>query len=368
MKKKIHIIVAGMTATSFLMLNACQSSGEAWSTKDQSITSGSNPTLNQDPDPIAVNTDAADGGALREAAIDLLREASAASDPLLRANAIEAMHHAPESIEPFVQAGLGDENRGVRFIAAMTAGKLQLESLSNLVYPLLQDESPSVQAAAIYALHRCGERVNPGPLAQMLESSNPEVKANAAMVLGELGNDSAVPMLRNAVGRGLSRVSEARTQIVDLQIAEAMVKLGDDRQLEVIRATLFAPAEQGELVALACQMVASIGDVRAVPNLLQLALRDGQRRLPAEVRMAATHALAQLDPAQAPLEVPMEFVDSNRFEHRAQAALTLGAISDEQSLSALRQLLNDDHPMVQVFAAGGILQAAPEAESLPEVP
>lgn len=333
----------------------CADSGQAWSTKQDSIFTFGEPTLNAPQ--FAVETVAGyDRQNLRRSAIRLLDEASLSQDPVLRANAIEAMHYAPERLDPFVRRGLVDDNRGVRFIAAMTLGKFQMKDLAHLARPLLLDESQSVKAAAIYALHRCGEQVDLNPLADMLRSSNPEVKANAALIIGELGNRSAAPMLRNAVGRNMERVSPARAQVVDLQLAEAMVKLGDERQLEVIRASLFAPAEQGEIVALACLMAGRIGDVRAMANLHQLATRTGQRQLPAEVRMAAALAMAQIDPAEAPVDVPLEFVRSERFEHRAQAALTLGAMSDAQSLPTLARLLSDSNPMVQVFAAGGLLQ------------
>jgi HEAT repeat protein len=246
----------------------------------------------------------------------------------------------------------------VRFIAAMTIGDFKLAGAAHLLLPLLHDESSSVRAAAIYALRRCGQNADLSPLAEMVTGSDPEVKANAALVLGKLRNPSAVPLLRSAVGRGMSRVSPARARLVDLQIAEAMVLLGDDRQLDVVRAALFAPAaEQGEIVALACLIAGRIGDERAIPTLLDYATRTGDRRLPAEVRMAATMALASLNPEQTPIEVPLEFVNHQRPAIRAQAALTLGAIPSQQSTAALRRLMGDSDPLVQVSAAAGVLKA-----------
>ncbi len=293
----------------------------------------------------------------RQSAIEILKQAAESDNPLLRANAIESLHYAPEVLESVLQERLADENRGVRFIAVMSVGRFQLKELAPLVYPLRHDDAPSVRAAAIYALTRCGEEVDPTPLASMLLGDVPEAKANAAIVLGELGDSSAIPLLRRAVGRGMSRVSEAQAKIIDLQIAEAMVKLGDDRELEAIRATLFAPAEQGELIALACQMLGRLNDARAAPNLMDLAGREGRRELPAEVRMAATMALAELG-ADAPVTVPLRFASSRDFQQRAQAAVTLGAIQTSGSAQALRQLLTDSNPLVQICAAGGVLRQA----------
>jgi HEAT repeat protein len=327
------------------------STGEPWSTKSSSSVTSAEPL----PVPALIE-DTSQAEELRQASVELLQQASEASNALLRANAIEAMQHAPAHIEPLVRRGLVDDNHGVRFVAAMSVGEQNMVHLAHLLEPLLRDGFGSVQAAAIYGLHRCGSPVDRSPLASMIVSDDPEVRANAAMILGEMGNPSAAPMIRQAAGRGMELVSAARVKMVDLQLAEALVKLGDEREIEVIRAALFAPAEQGEITALACMMCGRLKDERAVPNLVRLARRGGQYRQPAEVRMAATWALARIDPAQAAMSVPLEYAASGQYQLRAQAALTLGEIGDPQALPTLAPMLQDSNPLVQVAAAGGILQ------------
>ncbi|MHC5003797.1 MAG: HEAT repeat domain-containing protein [Planctomycetota bacterium] len=344
-----------------LPLTGCAEStgdGQAWSTRDQSVLGRvpPEPTLQVDPAVPAVT----DASGRRAAAIAVLQEAVDADVPLLRANGIESLQHAPAYLDGAVRRGLADDNRGVRFVAAMTVGRVRLESLSHLLEPLLADPSPSVRAAAIYALNRCGRPADVNPLGVMLLGDDPEVKANAAMVLGELGNPSAVPMLRAARGRGMPRVSAAQARIVDLQIAEAMVKLGADEELEGIRAALFVPPEQGELTALACQICARVGDRAVINNLQDLATRTGAWQQSPEVRMAATMALAELEPSRYLAEIPLEYLPSERPELRAQAALTLGAGGRAEDLSVLTARLGDPNPMVQVSAAAAILQIVPE--------
>ncbi len=352
------LIALGITATltALIFIPGCGDTTEqVWSTRNDSAghaASGWDPAARAIGEPIIVDLEKT---GTRASAIELLRQAVDSTNPLLRANAIEALQSAPEELPKVLPARLADENRGVRFIAVMSVGQHRLTELIPLVLPLVHDEAASVRAAAIYALHACGEDVDPTPLASMLLGEIPEAKANAALILGELGDDSALPLLRTAVGRGMSRVSDAQAKIIDLQIAEAMVKLGDERELEGIRATLFAPAEQGELIALACQMLGRLNDVRAAPNLADLATRAGRREMPAEVRMAATLALAELG-ASAPVEVPLRFAGSTEFSLRAQAAVTLGGIFTSGSSQALRQLLTDSNPLVQIAAAGGILR------------
>jgi HEAT repeat protein len=344
----IRVATAGVLA----LVAGCEisPSGDVWSSKSSS--SVSNPAALAVP---TVHVTPEDQN-LRDTSIALLERAAVAPNALLRANALEAMQHAPDHLAPLVQQGLVDENHGVRFISAMVIGDQEMVYLAHLLEPLLRDPSESVRAAAIYGLHRCGHPVDLTPLAGMVLSDDPEVRGNAAMVLGRLGNPSAAPLIRQAVGRGMELVSEARVKMVDLQLAEALVELGDAHEIEVIRAALFAPPEQGELTALACMICGRLNDHRVVPNLVRLARQTGQSQQPAEVRMTAVWALAQIDPGQATMDVPLAYVGDPQFQLRAQAALTLGAIGDPAALPRLATLLDDNSPLVQVAAAGGILQ------------
>ena len=52
----------------------------------------------------------------------------------------------------------------------------------------------------------------------------------------------------------------------------------------------------------------------------------------------------------------MEYVGSNQFQLRAQAASTLGELGDPIAYAALAKLLQDPNPLVQVAAAGAILR------------
>ncbi len=338
----------GSIVTAVVLSGCMARTGEDWSTKAHSA-----PQTGPLPAPAH---DLSQSDLLRGAALGMLMSASESSYDLLRANAIEAMQFAPDHAEPLVRRGLDDPNRGVRFVAAMTVGQMKMESLASLVEPLLDDGSKSVRAGAMYALKRCGRDVDLSPLAEMIRSDDPEVRANAALVLGELGNPSAAPMIRQAVGTGMARVGAARAKAVDLQLAEALVKLGDEQEMDVIRAALFAPADEGEITALACMMCGRLRDERTVPNLVRLARRTGEFQHPAEVRMAATWALARLASGQAAVEVPMSYATSTEYQLRIQAALTLGEIGAPASLPTLAGLLRDENPLVQVAAAGAILQ------------
>jgi len=327
---------------------------QVFSTRSESVLGREEPEVVVRPiAPPPLRTDPRE---LRANAIDILVLASTSEAPILRANGIEALQLAPAYLDESLRKGLTDTNRGVRFVSAWTVGEQRAKSMASLVEPLLNDPSESVQAAAIYAMHRCGRPVDPTPLGRMLMSSDPEVRGNAAMAIGEIGDPSALPMLDEAVGVASLRAPAARVQLVDLQIAAASVKLGDERDLEVIRAALFAPPERGaELTLLACEIVADLGDLGSVPTLKELASRTGDLQPPAEIRMAAVRALARLEPSRVLSDIPRTYIGSERFELRALAASTLGETRDESNLPIVGTMMGDQSPLVQVSAAKAVL-------------
>ena len=332
---------------------------EAWSTRDRSITPEGAPALADEApaQPVAPGLAVTNSGDARGSAVELLRTAAGSPDALRRAHAIELLAADPELLEPVARRGLVDPNRGVRFVAAMAIGKAKLVNAATLVSPLLDDPSLSVRAAAIYALVRCGQPVDQSPLAEMIRSDDLEVRGNALLVMGELGNPSAIQPILSSIGVGMGRASDARRRIADLQAAEAMAKLGDDQSLEPIRAALFAPSEQSEVIALGCQMAGRLRDERAVPYLQVLAGANGSDARPPEVRLLAVEALGgmqQVDRAQAVAYAKRFMRDKNR-QLRAGAIRVLAASGGDAALPLLEPMLYDKDPLVQVAAAGAIL-------------
>lgn len=301
--------------------------------------------------------DPSDRAQMRATSIRVLERAAASNSPLLRANAIEALSGEPDRVLPIVRLGLGDPNRGVRFTATMMVGRLQMRPLMSLVEPLLADESASVRGAAIYALTRCGRKVDPTPLAGMLLQGTREERGNAALILGRLGNRSAADMLRSAYGSESPTTSRNSVRSVELQIAEAAFRLDRDvKDLELIRAALFSGEGEEELAAFAAQILGELRDEGSLRTLVYIATRD-DRPAPAEVRMAAATAVARIRPDGAPSAPLMAYVGSANPALRAQAAAGLGWFREASVLSTLATLLEDRNAIVQVAAASSILRA-----------
>ena len=304
----------------------------------------------------------------RELALSILLQAARSPDPSQRANSLEALSGERAALKDVLRESLGDPNRGVRFAACMCAGRAKLESMGNLIEPLALDESGSVRAAALFALSRMGRRVDLTPLAALAMSDDPEVRGNAVLVLGELGDPSAIPLVEAVAGRPLKSGDVSRARIVDLQCAEALAKLGQRQALDPIRAALFAPSEQAELIALACQIVGEIRDEGSRGALMRLWNAEGGSLRPPEIRLAAATALARLgEPDMRPVLVMTRMVQSAPDPFiRAQAATALGWIPTPEAQALLAPMLRDRNPYVQISAAGAWLRSDALRGRVPE--
>ena len=95
-----QMIRSSAAMTVVVVLVACAyPQDQVWSTKSQSLWAQGAPALNVGTLPTAEAVE----DELRDAALALLRQAADSSNALLRANAIEALHYAPDQLEPIVR-------------------------------------------------------------------------------------------------------------------------------------------------------------------------------------------------------------------------------------------------------------------------
>lgn len=303
-------------------------------------------------------TDALVISELRERAISGIESAARSADAEVRTNAMEAAAEAPARFEAVLASGLKDGNPAVRTTAAMTVGRLRMKKLAAPVVSIAGDESNYVKAAAIYALERCGEQIDPTPLATiLLNDPSTKVRAHVAYILGELGNPSARGLLRQAAKSNLQRASELDIKLMQLQVTEALVKLGDETGVQAIRAALYpSRPEDLEATALAVQIIGAIKDRGAIDQLIYLAAQKDDKGAPmaAEVRLAVASSLAKMGMREGSFIVE-EYWRSQNPAIRAQCAYVYGWIGGPSALARLDQLLSDTDPRVQVFAAFGVL-------------
>lgn len=328
--------------------------------------------------------------ASRPRAIQQVLASVKGENPIWRANAIEAAQHMPERLLPLVQLAMDDSDPAVRYAALVTVGQLKIAPLAGVARRLRNDKTRTVQAAALFALHQLGEEVNLSPLFPMLISDKPGLRANVAMLLGMIGEVSAVPMLVEAAQLPLNRVSPEVSAIVRLQMSEAVVTLLDhsnntfarearEDALMTLRAAVFS--QSFEVAVLSVTMLGRLGDVQMrVPIETIFEPDDPRDMAPIELRLAAAEYTARIGRPRG-LEVVLKATSSRITPVRAQAALTLGLFDQPRAAQRLTALLDDTQEMVRLSAAASILRTLgestkaaaatntlPDDASLPKVP
>lgn len=296
---------------------------------------------------------------LRERALDELMRASASDWALERANALEGLLEAPSRVESIAAAGLSDPNEGVRSVAAMVVGRAQLTALAPAIRPLLSDESAYVRASAIFALAKLGDKVDRTPLSNLLfDQPTARMRAHVAYILGELGDSSAVSMLGDAGSRRTPGASAIEQKLLDLQIAEAMVKLGERSQLDSIRAALLPSSpEMLEAAALAAQIIGTLQDRESIDQLIVLSAYRGQKgtEAPAELMLAVAGALSQLGLTKGAF-IADQYMGNAEEAVRAQSAFVYGQIGSVDNLGKLEALLGDQSGLTRIAAATAVLR------------
>jgi HEAT repeat protein len=304
--------------------------------------------------------DSVTNSSLRERAIDVLQSHAASEDPRLRANALEALARVPQRLSPLAVAALKDPSPAVRAVAAMSIGRAKLKGLAGSVRLLLNDSSDYVRAAAVMGLAKLGDSPDPTPVAGMLLGS-PSVKlrSHAAFVIGELGNSSAVGLLRDAARQPIPRGQEAEWRLFQLQIAEARAKLGDTGQLEIIRAALYPGSPEGlEAAVLATQILGQVQDKYSRDSLLWMiegTKETGPSTAPAELRLTAGHALAKMGLVKGAADLAREYAKDPSPVIRAQVAAVFADAGAASDLPGLERW------MMSKASSGAVAVAAADA-------
>ncbi len=330
----------------------CDRRGAAWPALLGLWLTAAAPLLAQ---PRGADTASAILAAAEDRAIQQVVEAARSDSAALRANAMEAIQWRPDRALPLIQLGMEDRNPAVRFVALVTAGRLRTPVVRHGAEAMLNDPNDSVKAAAIFALHQIGVPVDPTPMAMMLTQPDPTVRGNVAMLLGRMGEKSAIDMLTELSATPMPRASQVRTAIVRLQVAEAVVNLGDESTLDAIRAAAYS--EFDEVRILAVMMMGRLKDRRMEP-----ALRQFLTVTPFELALASAGALAQMGSEQG-LAVAMSGSASQIPTQRAQAAFVLRYFGSADAARTLVKLLDDPDPTVRLSAAAAILMP-PDAEGV----
>jgi HEAT repeat protein len=279
-------------------------------------------------------------------------------NPVIRAQAIETLLEADGAdATHWFREALQDKHPGVRFAALMALGEVRCNAAANDIQKHLQDPDPNVRLAAMFALRRLGDPrfiQEWGDIVRDAEDVN--LRRNAVMALGRLGEKEALPLLR--------RASEDDDTSVQLQALEAMGLLGD---LHGVKQLIFyANGGYGDRQAFALIALGRIGDVHALETL-RYNLHEASH---IECKLAAARALGMMghpdgyelaidaldwhDPdRQRPDDPPANQI----MRVHGMAIHALGDIGNPDALERLYLRMRDEpDPRVQLAAAAAILR------------
>jgi len=304
---------------------------------------------------------------VRERALTEIRAAAQSDSIGQRANAAEAVAVARDVRVPALELALRDEAMPVRFAALLAIGKAQIRELGPAAAKFQSDPDLNVRGAAVFAARRTGQPAEMNILGQMAMSPDVTTRSNAYLILGRLGDKSAIALLRAAGAKPLDkRTSLSRQAISQIQLAEALARLGDDDGLRVMRAAMYERDAEQRVFA-----VTLFGDLndRSFSAALAAMASEDRPDLP-ELPVAAAVSMAKLgDPGGLPRL--LEAAENSTIKWngqtypasqiQAQAAFGLARLIDPRAKAALEKLLDHPEAPVRLSAASSVLRSLADA-------
>jgi HEAT repeat protein len=287
---------------------------------------------------------------LRSDAENELVSALRASDPEVRAHAIEAFQDAGGvgHTADIVRA-MGDPDPLVRYAACLAAGQLKLKDAHSALFTAASDKDPAVRVAARFGLHQIGDYRYSHELEELARDPQPRVRGTTAMVLGMIGDPSALKILQ--VMR-----TDAHPAVRQ-QAAAAMWQLGSEQGLRDVVGWSMSRFPDDEMVGLLSLATPRHHDV------IQHVRSDLVSDWP-DVSLTAARAMGMLGSDEG-YGIAQQGAKSSDSRERIEAAMAFGAIGRSDAQDVLKKLLHDQDPNVRVASASAILQLKPDYTPLP---
>ena len=301
---------------------------------------------------------------------DALQRASQDQSATVRWMAIEALAQTVGSQggEVYVR-GLSDAAPSVRASAAMAVGdigytgaKTTLKAMAEARGRRFWESDRRTYCAVIYSLHRLGDNTHVQDLGKLLWDKESEVRATAALVMGKMGEPSAVGPLKMLL-------NDEEDPMVQIQAVESLALLGDERarsMLEAYTKTRFIDEQ-----ILAIQAMARAKGPRAI-YVIRRQMAD---KHPPRARVVAAGALGRLgefslsgynlciDSVRKPESVlkwsfgrTLQDVEEHAKSLRQLAATALGWVGRDGAVDYLYPLLQNEDGRIRVAAAMSILR------------
>ncbi len=279
---------------------------------------------------------------MAEAGLEVLAQALTSEAAGVRALATRALPLVPgPKAQQLINQALADVEAEVRCEAIKVVARLlEPPIVTERMLVMLQDQAPSVQAAAARLLGERKTKEAQPFLRPLLHHPAGEVRLAAAVALAQAGNDFAPLMmaLQDSEAGVRAKAAEELSWLRD-RLAGFWAR---KRRRQAVASLIIAAADQEEPVRLATiQALSLIGHPDALPVLRQ-ALGDASDK----VRQAALYGLKDLHAVDLEQVVPLLTDSSSQV--RATAAYLLGEVSRKEVVPALLSSLGDEDQQVQI--------------------
>jgi HEAT repeat protein len=292
---------------------------------------------------------------LKAEATKIILEGLSSNNPQVRVNAIEMA--AATNNQQFmvgVQRLTTDELVLIRFASAVAIGDTKYSAAKNDVAQLLKDNDENVRLAADYAIVMLGgSKSYTQQIHAALTRNDQQIRANAAFLLGKIGDKNALPLLYQLIQ------DEASDDKVRLNAIEAIARLKDEKIYQKLWATLISAYADDRVFGI--RAMGALGTSRAKDSLLTM-LKDD---VP-EVRLMAAEQLGYLGDTEGEkivanaLTHDISVATDQEAKARIQtlAAMAIGQIRTPTLKKFLPELLKSDSQFARIAAAKAVFQCA----------
>ncbi len=294
----------------------------------------------------------ADVSRLKSKALKIVREALADESGVIRSHAIEVIVTTQRrELMPQVLKLLADEYVGVRFTAGVAVGDMEYTPGEYMVKPMLEDPNPNAGIAAAYAMARLGRAGYADQIREMAMSEDQTVRANAALLLGKLGDKANLPLLYDVL-RDPDSVDKVKFQVV-----ESVARLGDEQIYKnKLWALLISKYADDRVMGIRGMGLLNTTDSK---NAIITMLDD---EVP-EIRLCAAEQLARMGDLAGESEVigyfKTQHPDINQaFVANIFATMALGRMTMAPGVEYLPRLLQSRSKVIRLTAAQSVLLLA----------
>ena len=287
-------------------------------------------------------------GQMKLKASSIIRSGLSDDDAMIRTNSIEvvATTRAGEFM-PIVTKRLIDPTVAVRFTAAIAIGDMQYSPARSVLQKIIKDKNKNVMMAASYALTRVTKTNFSTLIRNLAKSKDQTVRANAAMLLGKLGDDQDVELLYWIMSDSRSG-DKAR-----LQAAESIAMMGDEEIYQKLWTLLISKYADDRAIGI--KAMGKLGTTDAMNAIVTMLMDE----VP-EVRLFAAVELARLGDPSGKEEIK-DYLESNRQHIRdtkmadVVAGMAIGYLGGEDMVQYLPGLLDSSEKQVRLSAAQSVL-------------